>query len=193
MVKKMKINDRLLLGALTGLIANIPKLLIGRAAIKLKLAEINGPETAAGIFIPPHKLTTTTGMAVGFIADSVIAGILGTVTVYTLSITGKDKYAIKGILMGQIMWQTLYGLLGSFGGSQVRAYSPKTVLSELVAHSAFGLTATAVAANIGDERLFKGSIPLSAGSSNASADTQQFDPLQSEQGYVKTQTVQPKH
>jgi hypothetical protein len=158
-----KISDRLILGAVSGVIANIPKLLIGKGGIKLKISEIDGPEMAAGIFIPPHKLALTSGKVVGHLADMVIAGILGTVTVYTLTITGKDKYALKGVLAGQVMWQGLYGLLTSFGASQVKAYSPKTVLNEALSHAVFGLTAAVVAANLGDEKLFTGQIPFIAG------------------------------
>src|SRR5690554_2284585 len=157
----MKINDRLILGTVCGLLANIPKAIISRIAMQHKLAEINGPEIAAGMFIPPHKLASPSGRFVGWLADFIIAGMLGISTVYMLSLTGKDRYIIKGILAGQAMWQAFYGLLGNFGASQVKAYSPNTVVTEAISHAVYGLVTTVAAIKLGDEKLFTGEIPLS--------------------------------
>jgi len=74
-----KIKDRLILGAVVGLGGNLIKLVIGKAAMRLKIAEIDGPERASGMLIPPHKIATTEGKIVGYAADSIIAGILGVV------------------------------------------------------------------------------------------------------------------
>lgn len=164
---KVKIRDRLVLGAVSGLVANIPKLIIGSAAIKLKISDIDGPQVAAGIFVPGHKLTTAPGRMVGYLADSTIAVILGTVTVYALSVTGKDRAALKGAGMGSIMWQAVYGLLTSFGASNIKSHSPKTVIAEFASHTAFGIAAALVATRLGDEGLFTGRIPLTASSVSA--------------------------
>ena len=160
----MKIHDRLLLGLVAGLGANIPKLIMGKTAMKMKVAEITSPEIAAGIFIPGHLLTTAPGKVIGYIADATIAGILGATTVYTLSFTGKNSYVLKGALLGQIMWQGIYTLLGSFGGSKVTPSTPKTILADFVNHTVFGITAATIAANLGDESMFTGKLPMSASS-----------------------------
>jgi hypothetical protein len=96
------IKDRLILGLIAGLGGNIAKTIVGETAKKLKLAEIDGPEKAAGMLIPPYKIADPKGKAVGYIADNIIAGILGVVTVYALSLSGRDKAVLKGALSGQM-------------------------------------------------------------------------------------------
>jgi hypothetical protein len=181
----MKIKDRLLLGLVAGLGANIPKLLLGRAAMKMKMAEMNGPEIAAGIFVPGHQLTTIPGKVIGYIADATISGILGATTVYALSFTGKNSYVLKGAVMGQIMWQGLYVILGSFGGSQVKPGTPKTILAEFVNHTVFGITAATIAANLGDEALFSGKLPMSASAPSQDQQQPQTRPGQGQKGSSK--------
>lgn len=158
----MNIKDRALLGLVAGLGANAVKTALSRTSIKLKVSELDGPEIGAGMFLPGHALTTTKGKVVGWIADNLIAGILGTVTVYGLTLTGKNSYLLKGALMGQIMWQGLYGIMGQMGASQVKPSGARTVLSELATHTVFGTVAAAIAANLGDEGLFNGEIPITA-------------------------------
>ncbi len=55
------------------------------------MSELDGPEIGEGMFLPGQALLTTKGKAVGLIADNLIAGILGTVTVYGLTLTGKNS------------------------------------------------------------------------------------------------------
>jgi hypothetical protein len=163
----LKIKDRLLLGVIAGLGANIPKIIIGKTGLRLKTADLHGPQIAAGIFLPGHNLAQTTGKIVGYMADATIAGILGVVTVYGLSFTGKDHYLLKGAATGQALWQGGYGLLSSFGVTQVYTQRPKTVLNEFVSHTVYGIAAAAIAANLGDESLFSGKVPISASAAPA--------------------------
>jgi len=158
----MKIKDRLLLGVVAGLGGNLVKLAIGRIAKEKNLAEINGPEKAAGMLIPPHRLTDPLGKVAGYLADSVIAGIIGIAFVYTLSVTGKDKAVLKGALIGQAAWTALYGVLATMGATRVHPVSSKTVLSDLIGHTAYGAATACLIARLGDPGLFTGKVPLSA-------------------------------
>lgn len=159
-----KIKDRLLLGAISGLGANIVKLGIMRLARQLKLAEFDGIETAAGVLLPPHKISVPKGKLIGFVGDATIAAMLGTATTYVLSITGKDNYLLKGASSGMLMWTTLYGALNGIGISKLGPASPKTVLSQFIAHTAFGAVSATLATRLGDPGLFTGELPLSASS-----------------------------
>lgn len=172
-----KIKDRLLLGAVAGIGANIVKNIISRTAMKLGLAEIGMPERAAGILVPSHKITTPGGKVVGHLADHIIAIMLGTATVYTLSVTGKDRPVIKGMLAGQVAWAAFNGVLATMGATRVSPISPKTVLMELFTHTVHGGTAAYLATRLGDPSLFTGKTPLSASRESQTTATTQFEQL----------------
>ncbi len=157
-----KITDRILLGIICGLSANIIKLAIGKAAMKLKCSDLDGPIKATGLLVPAHKIADRKGMLVGYIADSSIAAMIGVFTVYVLSMTGKDRALLKGTLIGKSMWTVLYGVLATFGATKIAPVDPKTALTEFASHSVYGAAAAALAVRLGDERLFNGGIPFSA-------------------------------
>lgn len=158
----LTISDRTMLGAVAGLAGNAVKNAVGMVLQDLKLMELGGPTRAAGMFIAPHKVSTPRGKAVGWIADNLIAVALGVAMVYLLSITGRDKAALKGMASGQTMWTTLYGVLATMGATKIYPLTPKTHLSAFFDHTLFGLVAALVASKLGDPRLFNGSIPLTA-------------------------------
>ena len=170
----IKIKDRFILGAIAGLGGNLLKLAIGRTAMKMNLAELGGPERAAGMLVQGHKIATTQGKIVGYVADSVIAGILGVTTVYALSITGKDKAVAKGALSGEAAWTLLYGMLTTMGATKVGPVGPKTVLSELVSHTAYGALTAYLVTKLGAPDLFNGRLPLSASPHSKAAALEQY-------------------
>ncbi|MCL6638223.1 MAG: hypothetical protein K6T80_00900 [Firmicutes bacterium] len=166
-----RIKDRLILGVLAGLGGNIAKTIIVEIAKRCNLAEIDGPEKAAGMLVPPYKIADPVGKAVGYLADNVVASMLGIVTVYGLSISGKDKAVLKGALTGQAMWAMFYGVLANMGATKVQPVSPKSVLSEFAGHTAYGALTAYLATRLGDPGLFKDKIPLSASSLTRSSMT----------------------
>ena len=175
-----RIKDRLLLGTIAGLGGNIVKFGIIEIAKRLKWAEFNGVDTAAGIMLPAHELAEPRGRLVGFIGDAIVAATLGTATTYILSITGKDNAIFKGASSGLFMWTALYGAMGG-GISTVRPASPKTVLSQFIAHGAYGAITAALVKRLGDPSLFTGEIPLNASSKSqptTSQPQQQEKPVQ---------------
>lgn len=159
----VKIKDRILLGFVAGLGGNAVKTAIGKLARKLNWSEFNGTEKAAGMLLPAHKVTTPGGKLVGYIADNVIAGMLGVATVYMLSVAGKDRAALKGALSGQVMWSVLYGVFSTLGATKVYPPAPKTVLTEFAGHTAYGAVTATLATRLGNRGLFDRSIPLIEG------------------------------
>ena len=149
-----KIKDKMILGVLAGLGANVVKNVLGLTAMRFGLAEIDGPHRAAGLLVPPHKIADPKGKLVGFIADSVMAGTLGVITLSGLSMFGKKHGVIKGGLAGAGMWTMLYGALGTLGATKVNPVSPATVLAEFVEHSVFGAVTAVLITQMGDESIF---------------------------------------
>lgn len=162
----LKIKDRLILGVISGTTGNLVKNGIGLISKYLKIAEISGPDRAAGILVPPHTLAKTSGKIVGYAADSVIGGLLGVMTVYALGITGKNKAVLKGALTGQASWTVLYGVLGTLGATKITAVNPNTVISEFIGHTFYGIVTAYIATRLGDKGLYNGIIPISAQQNN---------------------------
>ncbi|MDO9536423.1 MAG: hypothetical protein Q7J85_14110 [Bacillota bacterium] len=78
-----------------------------------------------------------------------------------LSITGKNKAALKGALTGQLAWQSLYGVMAAMGATRIQEFPPSTVLTEFISHTVYGTIAASIAAKLGDEGFFNGQIHLS--------------------------------
>lgn len=158
-----KMRDRLLLGVVSGLAGATAKNVVSEILMRNKVAEFGGPARAAGMLLPAHKVATPLGELVGWLADTAIASVLGVVSVYVLTLTGKDKAAVKGaIATGGIAWMGLYGVLGTMGATRVSSASAKTVLSEFLTHTVYGAVTGAVAAYLGEDGLFTGEIPITA-------------------------------
>lgn len=150
----MKIDDRFLLGVLCGVLGNVPKQMFMYMAKRLQYADVDGFEKGAGMFIDPIKIRSKEGKALGVLADTVVAGMLGVVSVYLLSVCGPRNAILKGALAGQGMWQSLYGVLGNMGASRVRSVTPGTAISEFVGHTLYGASTNGLAILLGDPKLF---------------------------------------
>jgi len=151
----IKIKDKMFLGVIAGLGANVIKNILGLSTMKFGLAEIDGPHRAAGMLVPPHKIADPKGMLVGYLADSVIAGTLGVVTLGGLMLFGKKQAPLKGALVGAGMWTMLYGILGTLGATKVNPISPSTVLSEFVVHTIYGAATATLLTKMADQSVFK--------------------------------------
>lgn len=152
-----KIKDKMLLGVIAGLSANVIKNILGLSGMKLGLQEIDGPHRAAGMLVPPHKIADPKGKLVGFLADTVMSGTLGVVTLSGLILFGKKHSVLKGSLVGAGMWTMLYGVLGSLGATKVNPITPQTVLAEFIEHTVYGAVTAAIITSIADQSVFKSS------------------------------------
>ena len=159
-----KIRDRLQLGVISGLAGVVVKDLVGGLLIKAGWAEEAGPQRAAGMLLPAYKIYTPLGRLAGKLADAAVGSLLGIVSVYMLSFTGKDRVVLKGLTSGALAWVGLYGVLSNMGATTVRTVQPKTVISEFISHAVYGVVTTTTASYLGADDLFEGGIPWSASS-----------------------------
>jgi hypothetical protein len=147
---------------ISGLAGNGVRLAISNLSKSMGWGEVTGREISAGMFLTPQDVISRKGKLVGFVADNVVAVMLGVSTVYLLSVTGRDKAWLKGLASGEAMWASLYGVMATMGATRLNPVNANTALTELIAHSAFGMTTAAVAVKLGDPSLFTGKLPLSA-------------------------------
>jgi hypothetical protein len=151
----MKIKDRVTLGVIAGLGANIVKLGVEQFFVSRKMASQIGITKAAGIHLHKTDINSTRGKAVGILTDMTIAATLGVAGTYLLTHTGRDNKFLKALALGNISWSFMYGFLGSMGASSVKKSDPKTSLTQWFSHTAFSLTKLYLIDKLGDQRLFK--------------------------------------
>jgi len=153
----LKIGDKLLLGAISGLIGNIPKVLICDYFLKKGWIEISCPERSARLIVRPKDVNTPKGNLVGYITDSVMSSLLGIVFVHGLSISGKKNAVVKGIYAGvpsYIFLSALSAFIGKFEGNKETRLSPGTVLNKFMFASIHGAVTCYVASKLGKPELF---------------------------------------
>lgn len=162
-----KIEDRLTLGIVTGLIASVLGRLLNALQYKAKLSNSKYGQMAAGLFISKNKINTKEGKLLGSIGNHILTVTMGTIVTYTLSSTGRDKGILKGIAIGSLYWLVLYGFAPQLGIT-TKAKKPLTPLLSFVDHLIFGCLSAIVVSKLGDDSLFpdneiktdKGNLPL---------------------------------
>ncbi len=150
-----KIKDRIILGAVCGLIAGA----IGRAtnAIEFKtgLTDITADQLGSGLFMPKRdaKANTIESKIIASLVNNTIVGVTGVIVTYILSVTGRDKAIIKGVGMGALQWVGIYGLMSRLGLT-VKSKKPIAHILSFFDHAVFGATIGLLASKIGDDSLF---------------------------------------
>lgn len=150
-----KINDRILLGVIAGLGGNLVKTAIDEMSLKAKFSQRSFRSTAAGVWVARKKdADSVYGQLLGGILDFGMATLGGVGTVYMLSKTGRDSLVVKGLASGITFGATITALLSTLPTNRVKPKDAVSNLSYVASHAAFGLVATAVAAQLGAPSLF---------------------------------------
>lgn len=144
-----------MLGAVSGLIGNIPKVLICDYFKKKGWVEVSCPERSAKLVVRPKEVKTPKGMLVGYITDSITASLLGIAYTYGLSITGKENAMVKGAVAGPPSWVLLSAFSALMGNEDARL-SPGTVLNKFMFTAIHGVVTCYVATQFGKPELFAG-------------------------------------
>jgi len=150
-----KIKDRILLGAISGILASVPIQIFDPLIHERGITDVPYSYSASKIFLVKNKTKTPASKALSFLINSTASGLVGTALAYTLSLTGKDKAVIKGIGVGALMWIGTAGLLANIG-LNVRSKRPITPLLSFAEHATFGAICSSIITKIGDDSLFPG-------------------------------------
>jgi|GEM_PF-366543 len=148
-----KIKDRIFLGIVTGVISSIPGRLLNACEYRAGLTEAKYGQLAANLFVDKKKADTMEGRVIGAIANGILTGVGGTFAVYLLSMTGRDKAAVKGMGIGLLLWLALFGLTPRAGVVE-RPRKPLTSLLGLIDHLIFGSLCGVIASRLGDDSMF---------------------------------------
>jgi hypothetical protein len=147
-----KIQDRIFLGFVAGILGAIPGRFINKIEFGLGLTDSRYEEMAALLFVNKRDLDEAKGKNVGRIANSLLASVLGVITTYVISRTGRDYAIFKGMGVTSLAWLGVYGLSTQ---SQIRkSKKPGVALLSFFDHLIFGATAATLVLKLGDDSLF---------------------------------------
>lgn len=150
-----KIRDRIFLGMLVGVLANIPKVVIDDLSGKFNISQRSFRETAAGVLVSTQKQATTAkGHLLGNILDFGMAMFGGTLLVKLFSKTGRDHVILKGLFFGIGMGSILTGLLNGPISNKVGPKNAASNLSYVASHAAYGIVAACLTVSLGHPSLF---------------------------------------
>ena len=150
-----KLDDRIMLGLLVGIISNIPKTLSNEYFYRKGIEKRRFGDIVAGIFLPKYRLISKKSTIFGIFGELVISSFMGIPLVYLLSYTGKDKATIKGLATGLFGFGFLRGIFANVG---IGRNYPKDVLTNVMmswSSSLWGITAGLITPFLGNSELFK--------------------------------------
>ncbi len=153
-----KIKDRVFLGLVAGLGANLLKEAIAETGVRTGLTKYTCRRMAPYFFLNKKDAKTWKGWVIGTSTDMTVAGLTGILTAYTLSYTGKDYSCLKGVLISNGLLDQVFG-----GFSRALPYVRKDPNSNLLCrgiHTVFGITAALIITSLGDPSLFDQSTPI---------------------------------
>lgn len=133
-------KDRVILGAIIGLLADAVKLTVNYAAYVLGFTDVVFWQIVAANFLAKELLFEPLAIVIGAIGDLTVTATLGVVFVYTIRFIGNEYIWIKGVGFAMLVW---VGLFGTVLGSQIDVKLPQSlsgVLVTVVAHVVFGLS-----------------------------------------------------
>lgn len=150
-----KLKDRYLLTVVTGILGLLGVTLLDTLSKKLGYSERSYRETAAGIFVPTRMgARSQNGQILGFIMNGVVS-ILGAGLLSSLiTKTGRDLYALKGIVSGITHGAFLMAVQSGMPWNKVKPKDATSNLSYVVTNDMYGLICGTTIAKLGDDSLF---------------------------------------
>jgi hypothetical protein len=134
-------RDKFLLGAIFGVLANIPKEIID-FTIYLLGSKFYCWMIPAGITLSPKWNGTFWGIVVGGLNDFIIAAVLGVGLTYFLEIMEKKYLFVKGMCYSFGIWLFFCMMIVTRISYWTRMKDPGFYFQNFVAHQIWGLVAT---------------------------------------------------
>lgn len=148
-----RIKDRLLLGLIAGLGANVLKEAIAETGVRSGLTKFTCRRMIPLLITTKKQAYTWKGTVLGTTTDMTVAGLTGIMITYTLTWTGKDYHWLKGIIVGNGVLDQVYNLLTVLL-PHVKQDPNSNLLCRLI-HSVFGVAAASIIVNLGDPVIFE--------------------------------------
>lgn len=149
----LKIKDRILLGALSGILASFPARIINRFTHAKGFTDKRYNPLAARIFLDKKEVKTTPGVLTGAIVNNINTAATGVAMTYLLSATGRDNAILKGMGISAFMWVLVDGVVS---GHLLKVKSKKPIgpITHLAEHLFYGALCATLITRLGYESLF---------------------------------------
>lgn len=149
----VKIKDRILLGALSGILASFPARIINRLSHAKKLTDIRYNPLAARLFLDEKEIKTTPGVLTGAIVNNINTATTGVAITYLISATGRDNAILKGMGISAFLWILVDGALSSHL-LKIKSKKPIGPITHLAEHLFYGAVCATLITKLGDDSLF---------------------------------------
>ena len=134
-----KIKDKVLLGALSAVLATTGLNIVDLASVLLGTNKWHIWQIAGSLYFKTESLKTIPALFIGAMTHTSIMGLAGVVICYVLYFTGRDHYLVKGFGILMIFWIFLFGIILRLGIARIEPLDPGTNLSHYVGHATAGL------------------------------------------------------
>ncbi len=149
-----KIKDRIILGLIAGLGANIVKEAIAETGVRSGLTKYTCRRMIPQILLNKKDAKNWKGWVLGTTSDMAVAGMTGILITYILSFTGKDYGMVKGVMVSNGLLDQVFNAFSMFLPDVKK--NPNSNLLCKGIHTIFGLTAVSIITALGDPSLFEG-------------------------------------
>lgn len=139
MNSKDLLEDKVILGVLAGFMGNIPKEIIAWVFHFSGYLRYTFTHIAAGTFVPKEFIDDPISLVTGAIADWIMVGIIGTITVYFIKYTGYKFPVIKSIFISNFFYIILYGALMALDVTRASLLTPLPNLLLFIPHVVMGI------------------------------------------------------
>ena len=147
-----KLKDRLILGTVAGLGANLIKEAMAETSVRSGLSKYTCRRMIPLVVLSKKHAKSWKGAVIGTSTDMAIAALTGIIITYTLSYTGKDYAKLKGALISSGLLDQVFNAFTRVL-PQVKQDPNSNLLCKAI-HQVFGITAAAIITGLGDSSLF---------------------------------------
>lgn len=132
-------KDKVTIGVITGLLADIAKLIFNYLAFRLHFTSMVFWQIAAVRFLGKQELFKPISYFIGAVTDLTVAAIIGVVFIYFLHFTGRDSIWLKGTGFALVVWVIVLGTLLTQSQAKL-ALNSSDIIVTFVAHVIYGIS-----------------------------------------------------
>jgi len=150
-----KINNRVYLGLISGIVGLIAFTLTDIIFLKKGISKRSYPTIAAEIIgFSRREAEKWSGQFLGILIEVGLCMVGGILMVKMITTYGRDKLVLKGLLVGLTFGRAITAILSKLSNKKVIPNDFISNILHIISHAAFGLASVFTVAKLGDDSLF---------------------------------------